>query len=885
MMVMWLLGLLKTRTLTFIGTIAGIAITVGLIATLGAFMRSSGAAMTERATASVPVDWQVELVPGADPKLVRQAMGDATALSITAPVAYASVDGFEATSGGTVQVTGPGKVIGVEPSYFGDFPGNFRPLVGDLGGILIAQQTAANLHAVRGDRVTIHRVAVGDAQVAVEGIVDIPNADSLFQAVGAPPGAAPQAPPDNVLIIPMALWHELFDAQATARPDSVRQQIHARLDHRTLPADPEAAFTKVGEAGRNLELRVAGSALLANNLAAVLDTVREDALYSRVLFLFLGAPGAIVAILLTIAIAHSGAARRRRDQALVRLRGGSLGRLAQLAGAEALSLGLVGSLLGVAIAEALSHLLFGRGVFAGGQLIWLTLAIIAGLVLSLAAVLVPAWRDARNLTIASARMSVGADHPQLWERAYLDAVFLALAAIVYWRTAAAGYQIVLAPEGVAAVSVDYWAFLAPMFLWLGAGLLTVRIALMALGRARHAVGVALRPVAGGLSDLIAGFLARQRRRITVGIALTALAFAFATSTAIFNSTYQAQARVDAELTNGSDVTVTGTAAAPAGQALDSLRALPGVTAAEPMQHRFAYVGTDLQDLYGIDPVTIGRVATMSNAYFANGDAAATLRLLKSTPDGVLVSAETVTDFQLSLGDTINLRLQSATDHQYHPVPFHFVGVVREFPTAPRDSFLVANADYVSRAIGNPASEVVLMRVNGDVAAVRDQARRVVAHLAGVQVEDIAQARQIISSSLTAVDLGGLTRLELAYALALVAASAGLVLALGVLDRRRTFAVLSVLGAKPVQLRAFLWSEGLLIFAAGAAAGLLTGAVLAAMLVKLLTGVFDPPPESLTVPWPYLGLLVLTAFLSVVAAVIVTARYAAASSIERLRATT
>jgi putative ABC transport system permease protein len=98
-------------------------------------------------------------------------------------------------------------------------------------------------------------------------------------------------------------------------------------------------------------------------------------------------------------------------------------------------------------------------------------------------------------------------------------------------------------------------------------------------------------------------------------------------------------------------------------------------------------------------------------------------------------------------------------------------------------------------------------------------------------------------------------------------------------------VLSALGAKPAQLRAFLWSEGLLIFAAGAAAGLLTGAVLAAMLVKLLTGVFDPPPESLSVPWLYLGLLVLTAFLSVVAAVIVTARYAAASSIERLRATT
>ena len=42
---------------------------------------------------------------------------------------------------------------------------------------------------------------------------------------------------------------------------------------------------------------------------------------------------------------------------------------------------------------------------------------------------------------------------------------------VFWQTAASGYQIVLAPEGVAAISVDYSAFLAPLFFWLGMGLL------------------------------------------------------------------------------------------------------------------------------------------------------------------------------------------------------------------------------------------------------------------------------------------------------------------------------------------------------------------------------------------------------------------------------
>ena len=41
--------------------------------------------------------------------------------------------------------------------------------------------------------------ALPDATVAIDGVVDLPNADSIFQAIGVPPGAAPQAPPDNVL--------------------------------------------------------------------------------------------------------------------------------------------------------------------------------------------------------------------------------------------------------------------------------------------------------------------------------------------------------------------------------------------------------------------------------------------------------------------------------------------------------------------------------------------------------------------------------------------------------------------------------------------------------------------------------------------------------------
>ena len=66
-------------------------------------------------------------------------------------------------------------------------------------------------------------------------------------------------------------------------------------------------------------------------------------------------------------------------------------------------------------------------------------------------------------------------------------------------------------------------------------------------------------------------------------------------------------------------------------------------------HRFAYVGTDLQDLYGIDPRAIGRATNMSDAFFGGGSSTRTLAALASTRDGVLVSGGNRQRFPASTG--------------------------------------------------------------------------------------------------------------------------------------------------------------------------------------------------------------------------------------------
>ena len=350
-------------------------------------------------------------------------------------------------------------------------------------------------------------------------------------------------------------------------------------------------------------------------------------------------------------------------------------------------------------------------------------------------------------------------------------------------------------------------------------------------------------------------MSRQRRVLARTLALVALTGAFAGSTAVFNSTYQQQAEVDARLTNGADVTVTESPGAAVGPSEAArLRSVSGVSSVEPLQHRFAYVGADLQDLYGVRPATIGAAGRLQDAWFQGGTAQGLMTRLATRPDSVLVSAETVKDFQLHPGDLLRLRLQDLLTKHFRTVPFHYAGVVKEFPTAPTDSFLVANARYVAHATGSDAIGSFLIQTGGSSPGqVAGRVRSQVGTSA--QVTDIDHQRRIVGSNLTAVELSGLTKVELAFALVLAVAASGLALGLGFQERRRTFALAWALGARPRQLGAFVWGESTFVTVGGLVLGAATAAALAELLVKVLTGVFDPPPDALAVPWGYLAALV------------------------------
>ena len=634
------------------------------------------------------------------------------------------------------------------------------------------------------------------------------------------------------------------------------------------PTRPPPTATATG-AAHNLEARSTGTATVGNNLAAALDGARGDAAYAQILFLFLGLPGAVLAGLLTATVAAAGANRRRSEQALLRTRGASRRQLLRLAGLEAAVIGILGCGLGLIAAAVVGATAFGSASFGtttGSALLWAGLSVAVGAAITAAAILVPARRDVREQTVAVSRQAIDVRRYPWWARYGLDIAALIGAGLTFQATSGNGYQLVLAPEGVPTISVSYWALAGPALLWLGSALLIWRLVDLLLGRGRRLTGLLLRPLGGRVAPLLGASMSRQRRPLVKAAVLLALAVAFAISTATFNATYKAQAEADAQLTNGADVTVTespGTTVTPA--FASKLKAMPGVQGVEPIQHRFAYVGADLQDLFGVNPTTIRSVTSVQDSYFlAGGTAAQLMHTLQTKPDSILVSSETVKDYQLHLGDLLNLRLVDGRTHRQITVPFHYAGIVAEFPTAPKDSFFVTNAAYITQKTGNNSVGAFLINTGGsNTAAVAAQVQKVVGP--GVAVTDLSTVRGKVGSSLTSVDLAGLTRVELAFALVLAAASGGLVLALGLAERRRSLAIMRALGARRKHLRAAVAGETSLVGITGAIGGIVLGAYLAQMLVKVLTGVFDPPPSVITIPWTYLlglGVLVLACLILV-----------------------
>ena len=875
------IGLVRAPARTTVRVLT-LAAAVALLGAMLLFVGHSLGTMTVGAVRSVPLDWQGPVASNAAARRLAQRVARQPGVLSAQAVATAPFAGLEHTStrAGTIRA-GAGSILAVAPGYLAHIH-TFRYLRGTLrpGEIVLDQQLAATLQAQPGDNVLLApRPGAVPIRLRVSGVALVTAADVLFQPLNPLLGPAAAQPPANIAILPLRTFAEKVAPRLPQIPSAnpvaavpgtqagTQWQIQAQVDPAVLSGSPSDALKQATQIRNRVERALPGQVVFVDNLGDSLTTAAGDALYAQTLYIMLAAPGALVALGLAYLAALGTVERDRRDLALLRARGARRRDLAVLAAAESALLGLVAGALGTGLALLAIHLAGSAGGIGLARAL-ATFGICFGLAsLGAAAARIGAGVAVFRAAIGESRRSARREQAPLWRRLYIDATALAVSGLVYWLTARTGFSAVVNPDSNPTLSLSVYMFLAPALLWFGATLLLVRLR-------GSALAWLARRVVGRRATTRAGFLlasaSRRGAAINRGLVLVGLLLAFGVELGVFTATYDQQARVDAQLTLGADVV----ASAPPGAVtkhslLSRVAHVSGVRGVTGIDHSYAYVGPDLQDTFGIDAATFTNGSTLRDSYFLGGGTGDMLARLQTTKDGVLVSKETVTDYSLNVNDLLRLRVLDHGTGRFRVVPFHVVGVVQEFPSAPRDSFMVANLAYLQSVTHDSGPNVVFAKAASDPALV---ARRVAAATSafGTVVKDIRQQNVSTASSITTVDLRGISRIEEVFALVLAAAAMALFVAVELAERRQELATMAAVGSSLRQAAAFLWSEAALVLAASLALAALLGWLLALMLVAMLQHVFDPPPDHLAAPWAFLGSLAGAALLGGVGAVALAA---------------
>jgi putative ABC transport system permease protein len=878
-----LAGLRRTPGRTLV-RLTVLAAATALLGSMILFIGNSLSSMTGGAVRSVSLDWQGPVDSYKAALEVAAGVARQPGIQQASPTATAPL--LDATHSGPagITTTSSGGVLAV-PGDYQSHLSTFRVLQGGLapGGVLLDQQMSATLQAQIGDYVSLTpRRGAPARRFRVSGIVLVTAPDLLFQPLNPLTGPAPAQPPANIAVMALDTFAASYAPDLRAitptslgtnavpgAQDGVQWQVQAQLQPSQLTGSPANALTQADQARNHVERSLPGKVQFVDNLHEKLTTASGDALYAEALYIMLAVPGALIALGLAYLAALGTVERDRRDLALLRARGGRRRDVIALALSESVVLGSLAGLAGAGIAVLVSDSVVSGGVHLTTARVLITvLACVLLAFLGAAAARLGTSVRALQSTVAEGRRGVRRERTPLWRRLGIDFIALAISGLIYWLTASTGFSAVVNPDSNPTLSLAVYMFFAPALLWIGVTLLLVRL------RGRL-FGWLTRPLAGPRAadwrGLMLASAGRRGAAINRGLILVGLLLAFGVSLGVFTATYDQQAKVDAQLTIGGDVTVTAPPSAVAQRGLTAkVASARGVQAVSALDHSYAYVGPDLQDVYGIDATTIGKATTLRDSYFLGGNASQTLARLHARGDGVIVSKETIVDYSLKLGDLLNLRVLNRQSGGFHVVAFHVVGIVQEFPSAPHDSFMVANLSYLQAADHGGGPNVIFARATGNPTSA---AASVAAATRGdgTVVKNIRQQSVQTATSITTVDLSGIRDIEEVFAILLAAAAMALFVSLSLSERRQEFATMAAVGAPLRRIGAFLWSEAVLVLALGVALAAGLGWLLSEMLVAMLQHVFDPPPDHLAVPWGYLAGLAGAAVGAAIIAIALAAR--------------
>jgi putative ABC transport system permease protein len=855
---------------------AALALAVGLTTATVLYVTASSRALTDAALRPVAADLVVHgttdrLNAGAVAADYRTQPGVKSA----EPLVAADLTSLARADG--TKTTGSGRIFATTPGFIRTFP-FVATTDGAFGerGVLITPSTASQLGVSTGDSIVV-ATASGRATFPVSGVLDPAAVEPLFSS-GDPNFEGDFTIVPDVIVMPLGLYQQ---SPVALTPGTLQgkapldPQVYVQIDRSQFASSPATAHNDVRNFAFGLERRFTGQVKVTNNDESALNRAKKDVIGAEVLFIFLGIPGVAVAGFLAFGATQVFREESRREIGLLRARGASPRQITLAAAFNALFVGALGSVAGLLAGWAVASAVGGAGtVVVADVLNTAPIAVAAGVVLTAMALLVPVILSLRNEITAERRRIVRSGSAPVWQRYWLDAVALGLAAAFFLITYLTGGFKPANAEGQS-ISLAFYVFLGPLFLWVGLTLSMQRVVGRQLPRLLALAARALR--LGGFGSVATKDLIRRPAIATTTTTIVALTVAFALSVIAFTATYQQERSRDGQYVVGSDirVTVSSAGSVPAG-GIESALNQAGVTKVSGfLRETNALIGAQRQTVYAIDVATFRQTAFLPDSFFQNGNAAGTLDSLANTPNGVLVSRDEVLKFNIQLGDPLIVRIPTTPGGTvFTELNLHVVGFVKYFPTSSQDSDFIINRSAMAAARPSLRNDVYLVKTSlpeSQLGPVSAAIRAAVPPGAVARVEDLGTAAKVDTSSLTSLNVTGLGSIERWFSYAFAAGALLIFVFTLMAERRKEYSSMRALGASLGQVRRMLAVQAASVTAIGMVVGLAVGMVMAYTLVKLLGIIFIIPASTAAFVSGGTWLLLGGAAFSAVAAVAVASQ--------------
>ncbi|MGD9694216.1 MAG: ABC transporter permease [Thermoleophilia bacterium] len=547
-------------------------------------------------------------------------------------------------------------------------------------------------------------------------------------------------------------------------------------------------------------------------------------------------------------------AQRARQLALLRAVGATGGQVTRMVVLEAFVVGVIASILGLALGFLIAlgvkglFSLFGADLPSTGMQLTsrtIVVGLLVGVIVTLVAALLPALRAARLPPVAALREEVAIPTGSRRRRLVIGGVVTVVGAVL----------IAVALQGDTAQQV---------FTLLGVGVLVIFIGLAMLAPliARPLASILGRP--GQALAGVPGKLGRENAMrnpqrtaqtataLMIGLALVTFVSVFAAS--ISTSVGRAIDRqFKADLVMYDESSFQGFPLA----AAEAVRGVPGVESVAEVRTAQVRVDGDEHSVSGVDPATI---ASAYDPEFTSGGWA------DLGAGRILVQKDTAKEDHLSVGGTVTMQFSDGTSEDLRVAGLYKSGDV--------GAFAISMQDYDAHV---PQQLDIIMFANGrsgvDATTLHDDVDAALADYPSLTVRNQAEYKQFVEDSVNSF----LALIYALLALAIIIAIFGIVntLALSIFERTREIGLLRAVGLSARQSKRMVRWESVIVALLGGLLGVVLGIIFGVVAASA-----TPDLDAITIPWVRIVIFFVLAGLAGVLAAIWPARRAAKLNVLR-----